>query len=76
MGIKVTVTLKDGSKLLEDIARTGCTQSKFAERIGISQPYLNQIINQEKNPGPAIAKKITDGLGKKLEDYFFIQTGC
>lgn len=37
---------------------TGEKQQDFADKIGISQPHLNQIISGNKRPSPEVAARI------------------
>jgi len=70
------VSLKDSEKLRLAIASKGHSQTSFAKLVDISQPYLNQIINMDKQPSPVVAKKICDGLGMSIEDIFFVTSDC
>lgn len=50
--------------LAEHIKAAGLTRSKFAEMVGISAPYLSQIIAEERTPSIQVALRIaslTDG---------------
>lgn len=51
---------KDIATYLE---RTGTTQSQLAERLGISQPFLSQIINGQRTPSLDLAALIEDKTG-------------
>lgn len=55
------------------ISETNKKMHEFAKDIGISQPYLSQILNEKRNPSPTIGHKIATGLGLKIEDIFFTQ---
>lgn len=76
MRIKVKMILKDNIDLRTAIASIGHTQNTFAELSKISQPYLNQIINKERNPSPVIAKRICDCLKVNIEHFFYIKSEC
>lgn len=51
------------NKLAAYIAGTGSTRSSFAERIGISAPYLTQILNGDKRPSLDVAFRIEAATG-------------
>lgn len=69
----MVIQLKDLNKFREMLAVKGFTQRSFAKLISISGPYMNQIVNGDRNPGPKVAKKICDGLDVEFDDIFFIQ---
>jgi DNA-binding XRE family transcriptional regulator len=62
-------------EITETLMKSGLTQRGFAKTIGVSGPYISQIFTGNRNPGPAIAKKICDSLKYKFDDIFFIQNG-
>lgn len=53
------------------ISESNKSMYEFARDIGISQPYLSQILNGKRNPSPTIGYRIANGLGLKIEDIFF-----
>lgn len=54
-------------KSYKDIAdyleATGQTQVELAERLGISQPFLSQIVNGQRSPSLELAALIEDVTG-------------
>lgn len=62
-------------EITETLMKNGLTQRGYAKTIGVSGPYISQIFTGNRNPGPAIAKKICDSLKYKFDDIFFIQSG-
>lgn len=50
----------------------GYSQRAFSKNLGMSENYLNQIINEKKNPSPAVAKKILSELKLNFDDVFEI----
>jgi transcriptional regulator with XRE-family HTH domain len=70
------VKLKDPQELKKLILQNGHSQRSFAEHIKVSNPYLNQILNEERFCSGKIAKQITDGLGMTFEEIFFIDDAC
>lgn len=66
------IKLKDVDKFKELLLINGFTQRGYGRKIGISEPYANQISNGTRNPGPEIAKKTTELLSVKFDDIFFI----
>jgi transcriptional regulator with XRE-family HTH domain len=60
--------MKYGS-IREYLKKTGTTEKEFAEKIGVSQPFVNLIKRGERRPTPEIAQKIEEITGipfKKL----------
>lgn len=70
------IHLRNPNEFREILLVNGYSQRSLAERIEVSSPYLNQIINEERYPSPKVAKKITEELGIKFEDIFFIDIAC
>jgi len=70
------IFVRDIALLNELVLKKGFTQRSFGRFIGISEPYANQVLNGKRNPGPRIAKKITDGLNVEFEEIFFIESAC
>lgn len=70
------IQLRDPNEFRKILLVNGYSQRSFAKKIQVSDPYLNQIINEERCPSAKIAKKIVDGLGMKFEDIFFIEDAC
>lgn len=50
----------------------GYSQRAFSKNLGMSENYLNQIINEKKNPSPAVAKKILSELKLNFDGLFEI----
>lgn len=59
----------------ELLIRKGLSQRGFSKKTGISSPYMSQIINGNRNPGPEMAKKICEGLDVEFDQIFFIDNG-
>jgi DNA-binding XRE family transcriptional regulator len=66
------IKLKNPVELKKMLILNGLTQTDFAKSIEVTLPYFNQIINEERNPSPKIAKKIVEELALNFEDIFFI----
>jgi DNA-binding XRE family transcriptional regulator len=66
------IKLKNPVELKKMLILNGLTQTDFAKIIEVTLPYFNQIINEERNPSPKIAKKIVEELALNFEDIFFI----
>lgn len=64
------IVLKDKNEFKYLIIIKGYSQRGFSRMIGLSEPYINQITNGERNPSPQTAKKITELLEIKFEDIF------
>jgi len=70
------IIVKDIALLNEMILKKGFTQRSFGREIGISEPYAHQILNGKRNPGPRIAKSITEALEVEFDTIFFIENAC
>lgn len=70
MMIKFTVRDKADVSIL--IAKKGCSLRNYAKEIGISNALLSQVLNKRRNPSPEMAKKIAGGIGKSIDDIFFV----
>lgn len=70
------IALVDPSDFQKRILISGHSYRSFAKEIGISSPYIIQIANGNRNPGPKIAKKIVDGLKAQFDEIFFVDSGC
>lgn len=64
-----TLPLKNPEELRNLISLQGETVRSFSKNNGISYGYLSQILNG-KEPSPKVAKKISDGVGKSIDDIF------
>lgn len=70
------ITLANANEFRKMLLVNGYSQRSMANKIQVSSPYLNQIINGERCPSAKVAKKIVDELGIKFEDIFFIDDAC
>ncbi|WP_117170599.1 helix-turn-helix domain-containing protein [Paraliobacillus sediminis] len=70
----IIVKPKNPTEIRILIAEGGNSLRTFAEEIGISHPYVSQILNFKRNPSPVAAAKIAEGLGLKLGDIFLIES--
>lgn len=52
--------------IAEYLARVGLSQHKAAVEIGITQPYLNQIIHYRRRAGEATVRKLRAWSSGKL----------
>ena len=61
----------------ENLRRTrimkGYTQEAFAKKIDISGGYYSQIESGLRNPGPALALRISNELEEEYKNIFFIE---
>ncbi|SDO29219.1 DNA-binding transcriptional regulator, XRE-family HTH domain [Paenibacillus sp. yr247] len=51
----------------------GYSQRELAKHSGLSHAYISLLERSIKSVGPATAKKLSDLLGKDLEDLFRIE---
>jgi len=65
--------LKDKKVTKVLIAEKGYTLRTYSKVIGISHPYLSQVLNGKRNPSATTAHKIASGLGLKVDDLFNIK---
>lgn len=68
----IQVSVKDAVSIKMKIAQSGYTLRGFSREVGVSHSYLSQILNGRGNPSPAVAKKISKGLGKEINEFFLI----
>jgi len=66
------INFKDVQDFNKKIISLGFTQRSFAKEIGISGPYFNQIVNENRYPSPKVAKKICDAVGSTFDEIFFV----
>lgn len=69
----VEIRMKNPCLLRVMIAKKGFSLSGFAREIGISQPYLSQLLKEKHRPSPRVAFKIAKGLNTDLEEIFLIK---
>lgn len=67
------IVVKDREQLTKLLVTQGYSLRKFSKEINITSGYLSQIISHKRNPSPMTAKRIAEGLGKKITDIFFIE---
>ncbi|CAH1853130.1 helix-turn-helix domain-containing protein [Convivina intestini] len=70
--MKIKVSVKDKDELKRKIYQGGETLSGFGRRVGVSTPYLSNVVSGKTNPSPTMAKKIADGLGIDLNSIFLV----
>jgi len=70
------IVVKDIALLNELMLKKGFTQRSFGREIQISPAYSHQVFSGKRNPGPMIAKKISDALDVQFDEIFFIQSAC
>lgn len=70
------IKLKSVDEFKRLLLTNGFTQRGFGRKIGISEPYANQIANGTRNPGPQIAKRTVELLQVDFDDIFFIDDAC
>jgi transcriptional regulator with XRE-family HTH domain len=68
----ISIELKSGIKTKILIAKTDKSLREFSKKIGISHPYLSQVLSGKRNPSATVAHKISKGLGLEIEDIFLI----
>lgn len=69
--------IKNEINLSSLIALKGYSLKTFAKRVGVSNPYLSQIVNNKRNPSPVVARKICFELGiENISHIFFTNNAC
>jgi len=66
----VVMELRDRREIRILIAKTGQSLRGFSKMIGVSQPYLSQILSGKQKPSATVAYKIAKGLNLDIEDIF------
>ncbi|WP_142829015.1 helix-turn-helix domain-containing protein [Planococcus soli] len=69
----MNIQLKSSEETKIMLAKKGESMRSFSMLIGVSHPYLSQIMNKKRNPSARVAYKIAKGLGVKTEDIFLIK---
>jgi len=63
-------------KLLEYLKKHSLTQKKFAEKVGVTQAHITNIISGKKRPSIQLTKRIEMETNRKvgLDDFLHIET--
>lgn len=70
------VKLKDTDEFKKILMLKGISQRDLAEAVEVAPAYISQIVNGARNPSSKLAKKVTDFLGLKFDEIFFISDAC
>nr|WP_237497115.1 helix-turn-helix transcriptional regulator [Lysinibacillus sp. HST-98] len=71
-GGRVTkLLLKNGDELRSHIALKGHSLKSFSNLLGVNNNYLSAILKKRRHPSPMLAKKISNELDSKIEDFFY-----
>jgi transcriptional regulator with XRE-family HTH domain len=59
-------------KLLAYLAQEKIKPREFAERVGISQPFMSRLLHGQRRPGGQLAMKIEEATGGNvtLRDFY------
>lgn len=57
---RATPRERAASRMRFDAALTGLSQSELADRLGVSQPYLSQVLSGRKSASAALALRIAE----------------
>jgi DNA-binding XRE family transcriptional regulator len=74
--IGMKIKLRDPVCFKKMLIVNGFSQTDLAKAVEVTPPYLHQIVNEERFPSAKIAKKISEVIGVKFEDIFFIDDAC
>ena len=64
------IVIKNTESVRKDILKRGMNMRQFAERVDITQHYWSNIMHGKRYPSAAVAKRIADELGKKIQEVF------
>ena len=70
--MKVFMKNPDQFSLL--MVENGFTKASLARIAGVSQPYMNLILNGKRHFSPQIAKNVSDLLKVDFHDIFFVES--
>lgn len=70
---KRIIEIKSIESFKELIIISGYSQRSLGRAVGISESYANQIVNGIRNPGPGVARRITNELNVHFHDIFLIR---
>ncbi len=62
--------IKNSELAKKSIALQGLTQVELSMIIGISKPYLSQVLNKKRTCKASTAKKISDALHSDIKTQF------
>jgi len=74
-GDKMLKVKANGLKIAETRIRMGLLGSDLAKAIGVTKQTIYTIERGEINPGPAVAKAISEKLGVTFDELFTIEEG-
>jgi len=63
------VVLVKMDRLKEEIAKKNLSHTEFSNRAGISKGYMSQLMGGERNPSPALRKRILEALELGNNDF-------
>ena len=61
------IVIKDTETVRKDILKRGMNMRQFAERVGITQHYLSNIMNGKRYPSATVAKEIYITAKEKIK---------
>lgn len=64
------VTIKIGNRIRELRSKTGLSQEKFAQKIGMDRTYFASVELGKRNISIVNIEKIANGLGVTLSELF------
>ena len=75
-GNYLKIILKNSEDFKKLLIIKGFTQRGLGRAIGVSETYATQLSNGVRNPGPQVARKISETLDVEFDDIFFIENAC
>lgn len=67
------VAMHPGELLRNEIKERGLKQTELAEKLGISQPFLNGLLKEKKKVSIELAIKLEEVLGIEAEQWVKLQ---
>ena len=64
------ITIKIGNRIRELRSRTGLSQEKFAQKIGMDRTYFASVELGKRNISIVNIEKIANGLDVSLSEFF------
>ena len=67
---------KGGARLIHDLVRRAGTQRAVAKRVGISQPFLSQVLHGHRTPGLAVLVRLLDVTEASYDEREAVLAEC
>ena len=61
-------------KFVAYLGRKNLTQGEAARKLGLSEPFLSQLIWGKRRPSPRARKRFLEYLGGEFDDWFDVES--